>query len=48
MNVWVDFKGAQNQDEERKLDGLCILMKSEIELSDDRRGADGEEVGGWR
>lgn len=38
MNKWGDFKGAENQDEECKPDGLTIVMKWEVRFSDDRVG----------
>lgn len=36
MNIWVGFKGADYRDEECKPAGPTILMKWEMQLSDDR------------
>lgn len=35
MNIWVDFKGTENQGEECQPNGLTVLMMWAIELPDD-------------
>lgn len=50
MTIWVDFKGAENQDEECKPDGLTVLMKWAIQPTSEMTDGEQtwEEVGGWR